>query len=266
MFLKPAEGSVRAVSSPTPFMLNGVKVWSSAPIHIYDAGGSRTIQVEPLDALGAEFVRGWHKLPDELKVRVLEFNVTAQSPISYYASIANNGCDVGNLWHHLKATPEIAGLSRDIYYTRNTFLLRDHSCTFTGWPYQADARYLAYPPRSLNVLIRSITLEYGSTEISLTHVRRLASGACGFENLRYVKILILVYLTRAPNAAMIEDGQRKPVRFCEGGIKSRSMDDDETSEARQKRKQLLASLKSIFVFGCSKDKRGVIATMEAEGE
>jgi hypothetical protein len=65
MFLKPAEGSVRAVSSPTPLMLNGVKVWSSAPIHIYDAGGSRTIQVEPLDALGAEFVRGWHKLPDD---------------------------------------------------------------------------------------------------------------------------------------------------------------------------------------------------------
>jgi len=270
MHLIPAVGSVRAVSSPTPFMINGVKIWSSAPIHIYDGGGEFSVCLQPADALGADFVDGWHKLPDELKVRVLAFNLSHEMEIDYHRSL-NQGYDITNFGHHLRSTPEIASFARDLYYARNTFRLRQQNYPFNARPSQANGgQYLAYPRRPLNSLVRSIILELSSIHLDLRHARRLANGDCGFENLRHIEVQIDMYLPfrwerRNP---VIEDGQRNPVRFgCEGSVEFKNrFDEEDTEEEQQIRSAARERIQLMFFFGCNKNKRGVVAVGKTESE
>ena len=84
------------------------------------------ISIQPTAPLGAGFIRGWNKLPDELKVHVLCFSFKAGRPVG-----VNNNLDhpykVKELQRSLHMAPEIATLSRDIWWSENECLL-EPSC------------------------------------------------------------------------------------------------------------------------------------------
>lgn len=76
-----------------------------------------TICLAPRAPLLSSFARGWEKLSNELKVNVLKFNLTWNTSITY--SKYKTYLDV--LLHHLRMTPEIATISRDLFYSKNEF-------------------------------------------------------------------------------------------------------------------------------------------------
>jgi hypothetical protein len=104
--------------------------------------------VKPDGGLGPAFAEGWDKLPDELKVRVLSCNLVAEDTISSEDTETDADTErVINFHHHLWTTPEIASLSREIYYTKNTFLLQasPHSNRETAWRI-APTGFMDHPP------------------------------------------------------------------------------------------------------------------------
>jgi hypothetical protein len=81
--------------------------------------------------LGPAFAKGWSKLPAELKLLIIERNVSTLGkfrPINRYASVFETSrCfDRSNLevlYHHLRMTPEIAALAKQVFYNSNGFNL-----------------------------------------------------------------------------------------------------------------------------------------------
>jgi hypothetical protein len=59
------------VYSPYPIKINGALVWSPGPIHIMN---KEKVNIAPTEILDPEFLRGWNKLPDELKLEILSHN------------------------------------------------------------------------------------------------------------------------------------------------------------------------------------------------
>jgi hypothetical protein len=99
--------TVHRISSATPFYSNGVKVWCATPLHIYSDGGKSTpLNVEPSQDLGQDFVQGWTKLPGEVKLNVLRFNLVHHVPTDYYDAFNGDGRSVpamaAILAHHLR--------------------------------------------------------------------------------------------------------------------------------------------------------------------
>jgi hypothetical protein len=263
MYLIPEAGTVRSLSSPTPFLINGVKVWSATPIYVYDQTPGRSLSIEPIDSLGPDFERGWNKLPDELKVHVLSFNLISNdgvrrlctSPRSYvYESLAK----------HLQSTPEIANLSREIYWTKNTFLLE---CTITPrlgqrTPLQLhppQSQFLAYPNLGVNGIMKRVGFHCSANPMELAHLLRFANGNYGFQDLRYVKVVFEMRYVSDRWEAAFRAALATGLRFaCEGDLKVKL-----DRERDEHRKQLQQSLKELLLssisFGCSKTKRGVMA-------
>jgi hypothetical protein len=87
--------------------------------------------------------------------------------------------------------------------------------------------------------------------------RRLTRGDHGFQNLRSLKIEM--FDKPRSGLSLIPDGRADPFRFaCDGAVVSH------TYRFRTSPKILQECLEKIFKFGCSKDKRGVVADMESE--
>lgn len=63
------------------------------------------------------FVRGWNKLPNELKINILEFNLICDTRIDL--EIYDYHLDI--LHDHLRMTPEIADMSENIFFGKNEF-------------------------------------------------------------------------------------------------------------------------------------------------
>ncbi|KAF2824624.1 hypothetical protein CC86DRAFT_383438 [Ophiobolus disseminans] len=231
MSIIPDVGSVRVVSSPRPFMINGIKVWSSAPIHIDGVKEKYQVNIAPEDGLGKD----------------------------HY--------DVTSFGHHLRSTPEIASFARELYYARNTFILQTHHWSFTGQPHQRNEHYIAYPPRAVNVFIRSIVVKVSFLRMDLAHVRRLADGEFGFENLRQIIVLIESLHSRLTpqDEPMIAEGRRNPVRFgCEGRFEVSEYDPNDNEKQEQNLLEIQEHMKPVFIHGCNKTKRSVVATQEAQ--
>jgi hypothetical protein len=58
------------------------------------------ISMQPTASLGAGFVRGWNKLPDEVKVHVLWFNLKAGRPVGVNNNL-DHPCEVKELQRSL---------------------------------------------------------------------------------------------------------------------------------------------------------------------
>lgn len=233
--------------------------------------------IQPTESLGADFVYGWHKPPDELKMRMMRMlavNLYLESSIRYSTSI--NRYDVTEFLRHLKSTPEVARLSRDIYYTSNAFTIEESRHSSTGVHIVGNgrmtARYMIYQQPSLNTRIRSVTFEICSFGgMTTTHIRRFANGDCGFENLRQVKFVIRMRTARWQLGAtgdFATDDDCAPIRFgCDGQVNFDVLEVG-MPEADADKSSLLAlqaRIAMVFVFGCIKDKRGVRAEAEETG-
>jgi hypothetical protein len=89
-----------------------------------------------------------------------------------------------------------------------------------------------------------------------THLRRLARGNYGFQNLRNLKIE--VFDKFRSGLSLIPDGRADPFRFaCDGAVVAH------TNGFRTNPKSLQECLDEIFKFGCSKNKCGVVADTES---
>jgi hypothetical protein len=121
-------GPPLAVYSPDLIKINGALVWSPGPIHIMNKEMVNNITVAEL--FGPEFLRGWNKFPDELKVEVLAHNLSFEGGLSRYdfRSIRDKEDELSSptriLLDHCLIGPDIQTLVNDIFYSKNRILLQ----------------------------------------------------------------------------------------------------------------------------------------------
>jgi hypothetical protein len=100
------------VYSPSPINIQGVTIWSASPIQIIRADVPRDwptrVYLEPAASLGNSFARSWEKLPDELKIHILSFNLssnrTQMAPRHEYID-----ADIGVFVHHFNLLQKLRG-------------------------------------------------------------------------------------------------------------------------------------------------------------
>ncbi|KAF2249524.1 hypothetical protein BU26DRAFT_565169 [Trematosphaeria pertusa] len=228
-------------------------VQSSSPILI---NTKSCIDIVP--PLTSGFVKGWHKLPDELKLQVLEHNVLVSGLIG--GSAQPDQVKEKHLFPYLRMTPEIAALAKEIFYTKNAFAI-NRTSGFPHSPFGLDDGpcYLSYPKRPLSDQLRFVTFATSMHQADFDLLARLANGEFGFRNLQHVTILYNIYrlLYSLPSLRMPYEGDLAgllhiDVRFrAQGTLVSRR---DVLFRERSERELYFAEriekfLKSRIVFG-----------------
>jgi hypothetical protein len=126
--MRLSTSSPQGMESVHPFKINGIIVWSAIPMYVLGVDSGDELTSDPIEELGASFISGLHKLPDELKINVLSFNVLHDHHISFMEMdhmMKQMGLvAVKNFHHYLRTTPEIAELTRDVFYGQNRFYVR----------------------------------------------------------------------------------------------------------------------------------------------
>jgi len=131
----------------------------------------------PTRPLNSKFALGWAKLPDELKILVLESNLKCIEAI-----VGFNQESQLSLLHHLLMSPEIAGLAKEIYYTSNSFQVTISQSMFSP---------MRYPGLMANYLVRRLKIDLSLGGLTLwPKLQRMANGSLGFANLEYVEVRI----------------------------------------------------------------------------
>ena len=248
MDIVPEGGSVRRISSSTPFYVGGIRFWSATPIHIYGSGKQR-LSIRPSTDLGPEFVRGWFKLPDELKVRVLEFNLVYDRAVPYDLSFPGR-FHVTEYRKLLLSTPEIATMSREIYYSKNVFRIETEPYSQSDHNLSNRGLFLAYPSLANNSLIRSLEFVTTVDHLRSTVFRRFADDACGFHDLRSLRLILSLSIYYAQRFRQHPGGHGldKPFRFgCNGSIEA----DDIFRNKQEAEVDLIRRMQPFFVFGCA---------------
>ncbi|KAH7402215.1 hypothetical protein DE146DRAFT_780640 [Phaeosphaeria sp. MPI-PUGE-AT-0046c] len=180
-------GTGHDVYSPSPITIGNITISSASPIRIIrHAMPGCAIHVEPTASLDAAFAAGWAKLPDELKEQILAHNLvnaTSKAYIEYETYCAP--WDIGILLHHLRCTPEIANLSREIYYKQNVFCLEPEELEGSyARPYK-----LLHPGPFVSSLIRLIEFKCKLGTRAFALLERFAMMHDRFPNLRYLKLI-----------------------------------------------------------------------------
>jgi hypothetical protein len=184
------------LTSLSPIIINGIAIWSSAPIQILRNDTKEELVVKPDGGLGPAFAEGWNKLPDELEVRVLSCNLVAEEPISFEDTETDADTEhVTNFNHHLRTTPEIASLSREIYYTKNTFFIQASSGSRreTTAVQITPTGFMDHPPTAVTSYIRSLELRIPINSLSSRLLTRFINGQYGLQDLRHLRLTITVY-------------------------------------------------------------------------
>ncbi|KAI4665836.1 uncharacterized protein J4E78_003301 [Alternaria triticimaculans] len=151
--------------------------------------------------LKSAFAEGWNKLPAELKILTLEFNMKAENRVG-----AGNKCVYPpivycRLLPHLAMTREIGAIARDIFWTKNEFHLEPAYYSVIPGNGSLDARlYFAYPPQAFHHLIRRLAVRIRPMRDEWLKLAKLANGDYGFAALRNVVVELdmrVVQFTRA---------------------------------------------------------------------
>lgn len=166
--------------------------------------------IAPCLPLGSGFVQGWNKIPTELKIRILDFNLTQDIPVDASAMsealspelpssrppcvcMTKEAIRLGerdkdgvalNYFSHIRSTPEIASLSPEIFYSKNVFLVESklHGLRAATGSYTAIT--LAYPPLSVNKFVRRLMVRLQIGTLQWRWLVHLATGTHGFSNLK----------------------------------------------------------------------------------
>jgi hypothetical protein len=115
--------TIISVSSASPINVGGITIWSATPLLISTTSSIKLASTAPL---GAGFVRGWNKLSDELKTRVLSNILTLERAIDVdNFHVVNDACPatIQIYFKCLRSTPELAALAKPVFYSRNTFII-----------------------------------------------------------------------------------------------------------------------------------------------
>lgn len=128
--------------------------------------------------LGEDFARGWDKLPAEIKVHILSFNLVSDENITE----KQHKKMLPTLLHHLRCTPEIAGLAEEIYYGMNAFELKDcYGDYCQAWPVQNAWRRI----QNVHVVVRNLEDAEG-----FYRARWFVTKRDLFSSLRRVEIIV----------------------------------------------------------------------------
>ncbi|KAF2635721.1 hypothetical protein P280DRAFT_534702 [Massarina eburnea CBS 473.64] len=140
--------------------------------------------VVPLSA----FAKGWGRLPDELKLKVVSYIVPAQTyPINKAMHDFRYLCDVQP---YVGLTPEITNLALETYYSANTFATRVISKVEDQGQEDVQQFYFQYPARSLNHFVRRMSIRIEPLEEHWDMLHDLSTGHYGLKRLVHLSIHI----------------------------------------------------------------------------
>jgi hypothetical protein len=178
-------GPPLVVYSPDPIKINGALVWSPGPIYIMN---KEVVKITVTEVLGPEFLRGWNRLPDELKVEVLAHNLTFETGLSRAAfrSIRDNkdGLELETrmLLDHCLMGPDIQTLVNEVFYSKNRIYLQTERHMYgimellylpLGSLLEPDMT-VYYPHITKRSFIRRVVLGVYAIEPGWKHVAKLA--------------------------------------------------------------------------------------------
>jgi hypothetical protein len=135
------------------------------------------------------FVKGWRRLPAELKLQILAYLVPT---VSKYRAITfskvinpklflkahGRDHDFDNCIFPLLACSEIVTLVKQMFYGQNLMLIRNYPV----------GPYLRYPPKTINGFVKNLEVILNFKTTDLNFLRKLSDGDLGFPTLRDVSV------------------------------------------------------------------------------
>jgi hypothetical protein len=153
-----------------------------------------------MEELRDGFACGWNMLPEELKMRVLSFNLVEIKPIAKDES-GRSATSRSNLCKHLAMGPEIARLALEVYYTKNRFAL------------EAQSGRIQLPPLAVRSLIRSVILTVRCGTGPWRTVESFASGKYRLTNVLYIVVRFNYFWLAPPVSRLLIQLRKRPVHF-----------------------------------------------------
>jgi hypothetical protein len=133
-----------------------------------------TMRLEQADDLGTDFARGWEKLPEEIKLHILSYNLDLNGSGIYYDAKTSCYTSQDRLSSHLAMGPEIARLAYGIFYKRNKFALEADVGSDNG--------RLWLPSLVIRPLITKVCLKVGFDQFYWRLLQELADKSLGFNS------------------------------------------------------------------------------------
>lgn len=138
-----------SITSPFPLTISfphnvSFELRLERPIHLCSSSPTHVI---PSGVLSPEFARGWSTLPAELKLVILRYDLIR--PWSIRPSNANRAIR-DTLFPYLRMTPEIANLSRDLFFGENKIVILPLP--------EEPSMNRGLPPGSVRPLIKNVSL------------------------------------------------------------------------------------------------------------
>ncbi|KAF2875696.1 hypothetical protein BDV95DRAFT_603105 [Massariosphaeria phaeospora] len=189
--LHVAPNSTRWVTSHTPLaakfhVMEGVvcnrTFKGSFPIKIRSPCA---VDLYPDGPWSPQFAAGWEKLPDELKLRVLGFNLTFKEPIN---GKSRKGWDT--FLHFMTMTPDIANLSQEVFCKTNTFQIYCRDGNDNSLRSKRPDILALYPKLSVNSIIRRVQLHMNIDSSDVEALRKFTRGDYGIGNLEWITIIV----------------------------------------------------------------------------
>lgn len=135
------------------------KMFSESPVRI-------EVEVRswlwPLVPLNSDFAKGWSNISTELKVEILGYILTFEEPIS--CPYVEDKGEFKQLFRLLHTTPEIAALSRHVFYSTNTItisMLTNDTGLYKMWYESGPGTFYRTPPRDTLRFLRKVTVVIG---------------------------------------------------------------------------------------------------------
>jgi hypothetical protein len=189
-----------------------------------------------METLEDRFAHGWNSLPEELKLKILEFNLVKAEPIAKDES-GHSVSSLSNLCKHLAMGPEIARLSLEVYYTSNHFVLEAHNGC------------IQLPPLAARSLIRSIILKVRCGTGPWRIIQSFASGKYGFTRIVYIVMRFSRSWLAPPISRLLIQLRKLPVHFeCKGSVELETDPDREHEQYIVLKQRRERTLRKIITF------------------
>ena len=163
------------------------------------------VQFQPERGLEPSFAVGWEKLATEVKIAALTHIVKFDGPVDYFAF---SDAFKKYLQPMLRSTPQIAVLSREIFYSNLQLELFSGFC-------------INYPPRSVNRFFKKLTVKTDGRDRAWINIRRLALGKYGFASLISIRLLVDLRPWQNQTRYGVDSWYRNPASIIPGGLRFR---------------------------------------------
>jgi len=169
---------------------------------------NRKLNIIPVGPVAPGFARGWLKLPVELKLAILRYNLTfsvAIWPSNVNAVIRNH------LLPYLRMTPEIASLAKAVFYQENQFIVQFSS----SMPGSNTA--MVKPPILVRSQLRRIKFLTRLTVLDWQMLRMIAEegGKAGFTSLVHLQVRYLLKEAAAEHKRFRHGNKRDDTEILE---------------------------------------------------